>query len=247
MKTKTNAIGITLLIATIFGSNVANANGNNYYRGKSKSPIIGVTAGFNVSMINAKPEANTEITPLLTYNIGATCRQRLTKTFYSEGQLLFSSKGASVISSFSEIEEEPGIISKIDYTVDYKESLRYIEVPLLAKYQSKSGFNIFAGPAVSFLVSTKTVGFVNATAVTAYNIPGVIEGSETTTLREDISSKSKQDYSKIDFSFALGFGYQLKNGIGFSMNLTEGLRSIYTDDHVNTNGVLAANINYLFN
>lgn len=81
----------------------------------------------------------------------------------------------------------------------------YINIPILAQYNHASGFYAETGPQVGFLISAKQ----------SYN------GN---------SNDIKDDFKKINFSWGLGAGYKLTNGLGIGARYNLGITSIADGD-----------------
>lgn len=77
----------------------------------------------------------------------------------------------------------------------------YVNVPLLVQYNHESGFYAETGPQVGFLTSAKL----------AY------DGN---------SVDMKEGFKKINFSWGLGAGYKLSNGLGIGARYNYGITSI---------------------
>ncbi|ALJ01447.1 hypothetical protein DC20_13540 [Rufibacter tibetensis] len=73
----------------------------------------------------------------------------------------------------------------------------YIDVPLLAKVYVGEGFNLFAGPQISFLLSNKVNVNAGAFGFSAYN--------------SDFEWQNSQ--RKVDLGMSAGAGYQFQNGL----------------------------------
>ncbi|RNI25698.1 porin family protein [Rufibacter latericius] len=86
----------------------------------------------------------------------------------------------------------------------------YIDVPLLAKVYVGSGFNFFAGPQVSFLLSNKVNVNAGAFGFSAYN--------------NDFEWQNSQ--RKVDLGLSAGAGYQFQNGLNFGGSYDMGLTTI---------------------
>ncbi|MFD1754779.1 porin family protein [Rufibacter sediminis] len=86
----------------------------------------------------------------------------------------------------------------------------YIDVPLLAKLYVGSGFNLFAGPQVSFLVSNKVNVNAGAFGFSAYN--------------DDFEWQNSQ--RKVDLGMSAGAGYQFQNGLNMSGSYDMGFTTI---------------------
>lgn len=98
----------------------------------------------------------------------------------------------------------------------------YLNVPVLFQYNDASGFYVETGPQVGFLLSAK------------------ITDGETT---DDV----KDAFKEVNFSWAIGLGYKLKNGLGFGARYNLGFANIIDEDDVDIKlGGFHVGIFYLF-
>jgi len=86
----------------------------------------------------------------------------------------------------------------------------YLDVPLLAKVYIGEGFNLFAGPQVSFLLSNKVNVNAGAFGFSAYN--------------NDFEWQNSQ--RKVDVGMSAGAGYQFQNGLNLGGSYDMGLTTI---------------------
>lgn len=98
--------------------------------------------------------------------------------------------------------------------------LNYIAIPVMFQYHTASGFFAETGPQVGFLMSAKFKA----------------EGES-----EDI----KDSFKKTDFSWGLGAGYQLANGLGINARYNFGLSKLDEAGESNIkNGVIQVGLFY---
>lgn len=89
--------------------------------------------------------------------------------------------------------------NKITYKTDY------VNLPVMVQYNNPLGFYVETGPQVGFLVSAK-----------AKSKAGDLEESE------DV----KDSFKSINFSWGLGLGYKLSNGLGIGARYNYGLLNV---------------------
>ncbi|WP_242693103.1 porin family protein [Sabulibacter ruber] len=107
----------------------------------------------------------------------------------------------------------------------------YIDVPLLAKVYVGEGFNLFAGPQVSFLVSNKVNVNAGAFGFSAYN--------------DDFEWQNSQ--RKVDVGISAGAGYQFQNGLNFGGSYDMGLTTLdATADYKSYNHGFKASVGFRF-
>lgn len=119
------------------------------------------------------------------------------------------------------ISVQPEVLYSMEGTT-YKESGEklhfkndYINVPVMVQYNHESGFYAETGPQVGFLMSAKASDGTNSTTV-------------------------KDAYNTINFSWGLGAGYKLSNGLGIGARYNFGIANIAKND--NNDGADKANV-----
>ena len=113
---------------------------------------------------------------------------------------------------------EPGIFYSMQGTklkeggASIKFKNDYLNIPILFKGYVYEGFNLFAGPQIGFKVSSKLKASSSGTSVST-----------------DIAS----DWFKtVDFSIAIGAGYQSPMGVMFSLSYNIGLTNVLDKDNI---------------
>ncbi|MFB9864744.1 porin family protein [Rufibacter immobilis] len=105
----------------------------------------------------------------------------------------------------------PGDVGSItNAKVTLTNKAEYIDVPLVARVYVGEGFNLFAGPQVSFLVSNKVNVDAGAFGFSAYN--------------SDFDWENGQ--RKVDVGLTAGAGYQFQNGFNVGGSYDMGLTTI---------------------
>jgi hypothetical protein len=97
----------------------------------------------------------------------------------------------------------------------------YIKVPILLQYRHSSGFQIETGPQLGLLLSAKLKS----------------NGEE-----EDI----KHQFLPLDASWATGFGYSLKSGLGFNLRYSFGLSKFASNEQPLRTAVISGGVSYVF-
>ena len=165
----------------------------------------GIKAGVNVSNFTGGDFNNIEKSSLVGFHAGGFVRVPLGPLII-QPELLFSSQGAKL--------EEGGMES--NYRVSY------INIPVMAQYETDRGFYAEAGPQVGFKVS------------------------------EDIPNTTVGDFAKgTDLSIAVGLGYHTKIGVGIGGRYVIGVSNVGNFDAGNIdpdfrNGVFQFGIFYTF-
>lgn len=139
------------------------------------------------------------------FYLGGYAAIPVTKQFSIQPELVYSIQGAK-----SEGVGEP----------DAKLNLNYLNVPVLAKYTSESGFFGESGPQLGFLLSAKAK-----------------QGGEKTNLKESFKS--------VDLSWAFGVGYMTDFDLGFNIRYNLGLSKLDKDGDAKVfNSVFQAGVFY---
>lgn len=148
---------------------------------------IGAKAGLNLANIvgdDAPDEAKTK----LGFNIGGFVEVPVAENFTVKPELVFSLQGA-----------------KSDDNDDSKLNLNYLNIPVLGKYTTSSGFYGETGPQLGFLVGAKAKS-------------------------DDGDVDVKDFYKGIDFAWAFGVGYEFaESGFGVNLRYNLGLSNIVDD------------------
>jgi hypothetical protein len=171
--------------------------------------------GLNVSNLSNFPIAYSITTTSNTgFHIGALVNVNLGSRFDFQAQVLYSQLGCTTSQS------APDSIATFTQTDNM--TLSYLLIPLYFNYKFKSGWNIHAGPYLSFLLTDKEA------LVQTYSAPGY------NTLELDSSTNTTQGDNKFDIGFSIGMGYTMQNGLGFNFSYSTGLVNVsqaqtYTD------------------
>lgn len=112
----------------------------------STSPVsFGIRAGVNLSKSTGDAPAGVSTKSLLGLNAGVFANFHLSESFGIQPELAWSTLGDKTEGNI------PGLGN-----AKYKTVLNYLTLPVLAKYTfTGSGFSLYAGPQVGFLLSAK--------------------------------------------------------------------------------------------
>ena len=123
---------------------------------------IGVRAGVGSTNFS-NGDVQRAFTSLIRPHFGAYYGIKVTEKLTVEPGMFFSGKGITATSNFTNKE--------------FKESLSYLDIPVLVRYAVNEDFNVFAGPQAGFLITrTYTEGSVKLTTTTpigGYEIGGI--------------------------------------------------------------------------
>ena len=165
---------------------------------------FGAKAGLNIATLTG--EDIEDVKSKLGFNVGAFAEIPVSDNFSVKPEVVYSDQGA-----------------KMEGEGDAKYNLGYVNIPVLAKYTSTSGFFGETGPQLGILASAK--------------------------VKYDGGSVDYKDQTKsIDFAWAFGVGYQLEQGFGFNARYNLGLASIADGEGDATvkNGVFQVGVFYTF-
>jgi hypothetical protein len=165
---------------------------------------IGIRAGIGSSNFS-NGESQRAFTSTTRVHLGAYYGIKATDKLTVEPGLFYSGKGYETV--------------PLGATQEIKESLGYLDIPVLARYAINSSFNVFAGPQAGFLLSrTRTSGSV-----------------------EDTNTESLGGY---EIGAVLGAGYQLASGVNLQLSYDFGLAPFnYYEFEVN-NTVFKLSVGY---
>ncbi len=165
---------------------------------------FGGKAGLNLSTFGGEDNDGAKMKP--GFHVGAFANVPVSGSFSIQPEVVFSKQGAKF--------EEDGM--------DYKSNLSYINVPVLAKYTTASGFYALTGPQIGFLMAAKA--------------------------KADGESEDMKDFfKKTDFSWALGVGYNFGNNIGVVARYNLGLSNIWDGEEGKLkNSVIQVGLTYSF-
>ncbi|OGX88958.1 porin family protein [Hymenobacter coccineus] len=155
---------------------------------QAQSPSFGIKAG--ASLTNAVGDGATgfDYKNKFGFHGGFVANLPLSDVFSIQPELLYSMKGYRFRASDG-LGGGP--------LVDKRQSLNYIDVPILARINA-GGLFFEAGPQLGYLVSAK------------YSVDGNGNNSSS-------SYRSRDGYRKVDFGYAAGLGYQLAAGPGIGL------------------------------
>ncbi|WP_240676179.1 porin family protein [Botryobacter ruber] len=198
---------------------------------------VGIRAGLN--MANWQGESVESINNLFEFADGAI-KQEMREGFHAGGfisipvapgfeiepGLLYSQKGTRVVGTLPWKETE---FLNVKATITNK--AEYLELPVLAKIYVGEGFNLFAGPQVSYLLSNKIQARAGALGFNVLN-------------REwDMKSGMRE----FDVALTGGLGYRFSSGLSISAGYDYGLTTVDSNRRFETyNGVIKGSVGFSF-
>ncbi len=136
------------------------------------------------------------------YHVGGYMNIPLGYNFSLEPGLYYSTKGMTVEQTFSQN-------SFLKVRADITNESHYLDLPVLAKVTLGHGFQLFAGPQVSYLVANKVRGEAGILGFT---------------LEQDVDWDS--GLREFDFGLTGGLGYQFINGVQLNVAYDHGLTTL---------------------
>lgn len=116
---------------------------------KTNDIHFGLRAGVNVSNVIKSGDEDFSTGSKVGFNAAAFLELPIASVFSIQPELQYSQKGFKASGSF------------LGAPYEYKQTINFIEVPLLAKLKPVPGFGIVIGPQFSFRTSTSTKFSVN--------------------------------------------------------------------------------------
>ena len=171
---------------------------------------FGAKAGLNLSTLHISPsESGTSFKMEPNVNAGVLVSIPLTSEFALQPEAIYSGQGTKV--------------SSPDESGHY--NLGYINVPVLLKYKTASGFFAELGPQIGFLATAKVKS-------------------------EGVSVDVKSSFKSTDFSGVIGIGYLSSLNLGVDARYNLGFSNIVkttpSDNSSAKNGVIQIGVFYMF-
>ena len=199
------------------------------------SPIFGAKAGVNfanMSLDFGNPDYNIDPKMKLGFHFGGTVELAFTDMLSLESGIMFSTKGFKLDESITE--------EGLTYSFTAKESLFYMEIPILARATYDLGslsIHGLLGPSIG-------IGLIGKVETESSY------GGQTNSENEKINwgSSDEDDFKRFDFGLLFGAGVDI-NKIQIDLSYTLGLSNIsaYTDGGISAkNRVLSLSVGYKF-
>lgn len=166
---------------------------------------LGFKGGINFSTLT-----ESESKSKTGFHMGGVVEIFVNDNFSIQPELMYSTQGAKA--SISDYDDWG--IERVDYVYRTKIKTNYINIPIMAKYYLREGFNVQLGPQVGFLVSSKLNFF-----------EGIYSSNGEKEIR-DINVNMKKLVNPIDFGLNIGLGYELLKGFFFDARYNIGLTRI---------------------
>ncbi|MCG7858802.1 PorT family protein [Flavihumibacter sediminis] len=184
---------------------------------------FGVKAGVNFATIGG--EANQQLNQILEWtngyvsttgrtgmHVGGFVQIPISETVVIEPGLMYSTKGYTLKGDVDlKVLDLLGIGAKADLMS------QYLDMPVLIKATLGNGFQIYAGPQISYLM--------NADLRTRASVLGV----NLLNKKFDVTDQ----FNKIDAALTAGIGYEFRNGVAINAGYDYGLSRIDANKSVN--------------
>ncbi|HNS16205.1 MAG TPA: porin family protein [Bacteroidales bacterium] len=204
------------------------------WEGTAQNRSWGIKGGVNLGTPYMKPEEGSSGSLGLGPRLGAFVRQKFNEKLYFQLEVLYSVKGGNYKTPVSgDTLYEQVILGDTFYIPTWYEGWvegefgnRYIDFPLLARYQFSQRFSMLLGPQISYLIR----GFNKGTA-------DMQIGENYSTVYDepfDISDK----INKWDYSILLGTSYESRSRLNFDLGVSVGLRSIFEEGYSEMDGIV---------
>ena len=149
---------------------------------------LGLRAGLGSSNFS-NGDVQRGFTSLIRPHLGAYYGLEVTEKITIEPGMFFSGKGISTTSKVTNKE--------------FKESLSYLDIPVLVRYAFSPAFNVFAGPQAGFLLArtytTVDEKFTDTAPVGGYEIGGVLGVGYQ--LTPELNLQTSYDFGIIPFKY----------------------------------------------
>ena len=173
----------------------------------AQSINFGAKAGLNLANVTGSDASGNSM--LVSFHIGVLAQFSVTDAFSVQPEVLYSAQGAK----FSDAGESGS------------DKLGYINIPILSKYTTSSGFYGETGPQIGILLSANES-----------------EGGASTSIKQYVSST--------DFSWVFGIGYLTSANVGIDGRYNLGFSNLEKNSGGNggtlKNGVIQIGVFYLF-
>ena len=180
---------------------------------QAQSAHFGVKAGASLTNYTGKGADGAEYK--FGFNGGFVANLAVNDAFSIQPEVLYSMKGAKA----------SGNIFGTNLT--YKETLHYIDVPVLAHINA-GGLFFEVGPQIGFLVAAKATADAGG---------------------QSGSGDVKDNFNTVDFGYAGGLGYQVANGPGIGLRYNGGFTDVYkgnNGDYATRNSAFQLYLTYMF-
>lgn len=182
---------------------------------------VGARAGYNLSSLRGDAAEDVDTKSLSGYHAGLFVEVPISERFSIQPEVIYSTQGAKW-----EVNDD-------NFT---KLKTQYLSVPILAKFYVAEGFNLQAGPQISFMTGAKSEGEILGVAFDNDDVKDGLKGT--------------------DFGLLLGAGYKISEGVTVDARYGLGFSDVFdkdtewndnlSSDNEFKNGVFQIGIGYQF-
>ena len=159
-------------------------------------------------------------------HIGGYVHIPISETFAFEPGLQYSKKGYSIKGDF-----QIPALKYFGINIGAQVQSHYIDIPLVLKANVYKGFQVYAGPQVSYLVRSTLNAKLGVLGISIFN-----KGFGIT-----------ERFNKVDLGLTGGLGYQFDNGINIQAGYDYGLSKLdKNDNYAAYNRVVKVSVGYTF-
>ena len=187
---------------------------------------FGINAGLAATdisnVLDPGSAIQTPTSPIFGFHLGIIIDIGFNDHFLISPEILYTNAGAK--QSIDQTSNFDNLGIKTSNTVKGTNyiNLGYLQMPIFLKYKLDNGLNFSFGPTIDYLLSGNYTGSSMITTTTT------IGGLPTTsTAASDTSYKVDTAINKLEIGFAIGMGYQLSNGLGFSLRYVFGISDVF--------------------
>ena len=159
-------------------------------------------------------------------HIGGYVHIPISETFAFEPGLEYSKKGYSIKGDF-----QIPALKYFGINIGAQVQSHYIDIPLVLKANVYKGFQVYAGPQVSYLVRSTLNAKLGVLGISIFN-----KGFGIT-----------ERFNKVDLGLTGGLGYQFDNGLNVQAGYDYGLSKLdKNDNYAAYNRVVKVSVGYTF-
>jgi hypothetical protein len=181
---KISAAFVLALVFTFVSSDIFAQTRVQPRMGDISKTQFGIKGGLNLSNLTNPPQGITGNRMKLGFHGGIYLKAAATDVFAIQPELLYSSMG-----------------SQRDYAGGSSRfNLNYLQLPVMAMFHVTPGFNIHAGPYVSYLINANVVATDNSTGA-----PPVAGWGAN-----DLNNLNRNNFAQFDYGVGVGVGFDIR-------------------------------------
>jgi hypothetical protein len=195
--------------------------------GKTMAQLnVGGKAGLNYSIygtkIDPEPEEKPESSTGVGFHVGAYLDYMFSDNIGLRTELLYSARGTSETETTTDELVLFGTTITTKTESDVKNTISYVELPVLLNYKASDNLSFLVGPGLGFLMSNKSK--FDATITTTTTAAGEDPVTNSSSLSGD--SDSKEGLRGMEIGGVLGVVYELESGLNFGLRYWRGINTL---------------------